>query len=102
VATCITAPNRHECAHQNRLEHDEFTSFPTVPGPYSVEFKKDGFETLLRAGITLNSTEVARIDTVLQWAPLAPRLPSPATPRARFGNRIRGHQHEGRSVTDLP
>ena len=37
-----------------------------VPGPYSVEFKREGFETLLRPSITLNSTEVARIDVVLK------------------------------------
>ena len=36
------------------------------PGPYSVEFKRDGFETLLRPAITLNSTEVARLDAVLK------------------------------------
>jgi hypothetical protein len=37
-----------------------------VPGPYSVEFKRAGFETLFRPSITLNSTEVARIDAVLK------------------------------------
>jgi hypothetical protein len=37
-----------------------------VPGPYSVEFKREGFETLLRPSVTLNSTEVARIDAVLK------------------------------------
>ena len=35
------------------------------PGQYSVEFKKDGFETLLRPVVTLESTEVARIDASL-------------------------------------
>jgi hypothetical protein len=37
-----------------------------APGPYSVEFKREGFETLLRPSVTLNSTEVARIDAVLK------------------------------------
>jgi hypothetical protein len=47
--------------------HDGIYVIPNLfPGPYSVEFKKEGFETLLRPSITLNSTEVARIDTVLQ------------------------------------
>jgi hypothetical protein len=36
------------------------------PGQYSVEFKRDGFETLRRPVVTLESTEVARIDAPLQ------------------------------------
>ena len=36
------------------------------PGQYSVEFKKDGFESLLRPVVTLESTEVARIDAALK------------------------------------
>ncbi len=36
------------------------------PGPYSVTFEKTGFETMVRPGITLNSTQVARIDAVLK------------------------------------
>lgn len=36
------------------------------PGQYSVEFKKDGFETLRRSAVTLESTEVARIDAPLK------------------------------------
>ena len=36
------------------------------PGPYSIEFARDGFETFLRSGMTLNSTKVARIDAVLK------------------------------------
>src|ERR1700689_2064114 len=32
------------------------------PGTYSVEFKRDGFETLRRPAITLESTQNARID----------------------------------------
>jgi len=35
------------------------------PGPYSVEFKKDGFEVLLRSAVNLESTEVARLDARL-------------------------------------
>jgi hypothetical protein len=35
------------------------------PGQYSVEFKKDGFEVLLRSVVNLESTEVARIDARL-------------------------------------
>jgi hypothetical protein len=36
------------------------------PGPYSVTFVKTGFETLERPGITLNSTQEARIDAILK------------------------------------
>src|ERR1035437_10591596 len=36
------------------------------PGKYSVEFKRDGFETLRRPAITLESTQVARIDAALK------------------------------------
>jgi len=36
------------------------------PGLYSVEFKRDGFETLRRPAITLESTQRARIDAVLK------------------------------------
>ncbi|MGP0020276.1 MAG: carboxypeptidase regulatory-like domain-containing protein [Candidatus Sulfotelmatobacter sp.] len=36
------------------------------PGQYSVEFRRDGFETLRRPTITLESTQVARIDAVLK------------------------------------
>ncbi len=36
------------------------------PGQYSVEFAASGFETVLHPAITLDSTEVARIDTVLK------------------------------------
>jgi len=36
------------------------------PGQYSVEFKKGGFETLLRPTVTLGSTEVARLDAALK------------------------------------
>lgn len=36
------------------------------PGQYSVEFKREGFETLRRPAITLESTQVARIDAALK------------------------------------
>ncbi len=41
------------------------------PGQYSVEFKKDGFETLLRPAVTLESTQVARLDAKLQIGAVA-------------------------------
>lgn len=36
------------------------------PGPYKVTFEKTGFETLVRPGVNLHSTEEARIDAVLK------------------------------------
>ena len=47
--------------------HDGIYVIPNLfPGPYSVQFIKTGFETLLRPSVTLNSTQVAQIDAVLQ------------------------------------
>jgi len=37
-----------------------------VPGAYSVEFRKDGFERVLRESVTLQSTEIARLDTSMK------------------------------------
>lgn len=37
-----------------------------VPGGYTVEFRKSGFDTVLRTSVVLESTEVARIDTSLK------------------------------------
>jgi hypothetical protein len=36
------------------------------PGTYSVEFKKEGFEAVVRPSVTLESTEVARIDASMK------------------------------------
>jgi len=36
------------------------------PGPYNVTFEKSGFETVQRPGVTLHSTEDARIDAVMK------------------------------------
>jgi hypothetical protein len=36
-----------------------------APGVYTVEFQRDGFKTVLRPSVTVNSTQVVRIDTVL-------------------------------------
>src|SRR6266850_7416852 len=47
--------------------HDGIYVIPNLfPGQYSVEFKKDGFETVQRPVVTLESTEVARLDAVLK------------------------------------
>ncbi len=35
------------------------------PGVYTVEFRRDGFETLVHPDVTVNSTEVVRVDTTL-------------------------------------
>jgi hypothetical protein len=84
--------------------HDGIYVVPNlVPGPYSVEFKKDGFETLLRAGITLNSTEVARIDTVLQvGATSASITVTSDAPVLEMDTASMGTNMKGDIVTDLP
>ena len=37
-----------------------------LPGTYSIEFRKEGFQTVLRPTVTLQSTEVARMDASLK------------------------------------
>lgn len=47
--------------------HDGIYVLPNLfPGQYSLSFERTGFETLEHPSITLNSTEVARIDAVLK------------------------------------
>ncbi|MGO9403721.1 MAG: carboxypeptidase regulatory-like domain-containing protein [Terriglobales bacterium] len=71
------------------------------PGQYSVEFKKDGFETLLRPAITLESTEVARLDAALKVGAVAQTVtvtadaPVMDTERASEGTNMKGSVIEG-------
>jgi hypothetical protein len=52
---------------QTVTDQDGIYVIPNLfPGPYSVSFQRDGFETLLRPTINLESTQVARIDAELK------------------------------------
>ncbi|HYM76859.1 MAG TPA: carboxypeptidase regulatory-like domain-containing protein [Candidatus Dormibacteraeota bacterium] len=64
----ITATNKGTNAPTKAASNqDGIYVIPNLfPGIYSVEFKKDGFDTLVRPSVTLESTEVARIDAALK------------------------------------
>jgi carboxypeptidase family protein len=73
------------------------------PAQYSVEFKKDGFETLRRPTVTLESTQVARIDAALKVGAISQSMTVTADApvldqeRAAIGTNMKGSV-----VTDLP
>ena len=74
-----------------------------VPGPYSVEFKRDGFETLLRPAVTLNSTEVARLDAVLKVGVESATVTVVSdAPILDMDTASMGTNMKGDVVTDLP
>ena len=73
------------------------------PGPYSVEFKKDGFETLLRPAITLESTQVARIDAALKVGSVTQSMTvTTDAPVLDLERPSEGTNLNGKVVTDLP
>jgi hypothetical protein len=64
VTVINTATN---VATKTASNHDGIYVAPNLfPGLYSVTFEKEGFETMVRPGVTLNSTQDARIDAVLK------------------------------------
>jgi hypothetical protein len=73
------------------------------PGQYSVEFKRAGFETLLRPSVTLESTQAARIDAALKVGSVSQSMTVTADApvldleRASIGTNMKGDV-----VTDLP
>ena len=60
----VTATNKGTNVQTKAISNnDGIYVIPNLPpGTYSVEFKREGFETLQRPSITLESTEAARID----------------------------------------
>ncbi len=73
------------------------------PGEYSVEFKRDGFETLKRTSITLESTAAARIDATLQvGAASASVTVTTEAPVLDLERPSEGTNMKGSVVTDLP
>ncbi len=73
------------------------------PGKYSLEFKRDGFKSVVLPAITLNSTEVARLDAALQIGAVTESVtvttdaPVLEQERASIGTNLKGSV-----VTDLP
>src|ERR1700730_6513556 len=73
------------------------------PGQYSVEFKKDGFETLLRPTVTLESTQVAKIDASMKVGAVSQSVTvTTDAPVLDLERPSEGTNMNGRVVTDLP
>ncbi len=73
------------------------------PGTYSVEFQKDGFETLDRPAVRLESTQVARIDTALKIGATTQSVTVTAdTPILDMERPSIGTNMKGDVVTELP
>src|SRR5208282_5633049 len=73
------------------------------PGQYSVEFKRDGFETLLRPAVTLESTEVARLDAALKVGAVSQTMTvTTDAPVLELEKPSIGTNMNGKVVTDLP
>ena len=73
------------------------------PGQYSVEFKKEGFETLRHATITLESTQAARLDTSLKVGSVSDSVTVTAeAPVLDLERPSEGTNMNGKVVTDLP
>jgi hypothetical protein len=73
------------------------------PGQYSVEFKRDGFETVVRPVITLESTQVARIDAALKVGAVSSSITVTSdAPVLDLEKPSVGTNMNGKIVTDLP
>src|ERR1700730_17564506 len=73
------------------------------PGQYSVEFRRDGFETIVRPAITLESTQVARIDAALKVGAVSSSITVTSdAPVLDLERPSVGTNMNGQVVTDLP
>jgi Carboxypeptidase regulatory-like domain len=73
------------------------------PGQYSLEFRRDGFETLRRPSITLESTQVARIDAALKVGSVTSSVTvTSEAPILDLEKPSVGTNMNGKVVTDLP
>src|SRR6267142_2091016 len=74
-----------------------------APGQYTIEFQRDGFETLQHSAITLDSTHVARIDAGLKvGAVTASVTVTGDAPVLDLEKPSIGTNMKGQVVTDLP
>ena len=83
---------------------DGIYSIPNLfPGSYSVEFKRDGFKSILYPSITLDSTQVAQLNVTLQLGAVNENVTVTAdVPVLDQENATIGTNMKGDVVTDLP
>jgi len=73
------------------------------PGKYSVEFERDGFESLKRTGVVLLSTETARLDTTLKVGAVTSSITVTSdAPVLQLEKPSVGTNMNGKIVTELP
>ena len=73
------------------------------PGVYTVEFRRDGFETLVHPDVTVNSTEVVRVDATLHvGAVTATVTVSGGAPVIDMDSAAVGTNMKATIVNDLP
>lgn len=84
--------------------HDGIYVLPNLPpGTYSVDFTKNGYETLSRPSVTVNSTEVARIDAQLKVGATSETVTvTTNAPVLDLETATMGTNMKGDVVTDLP
>jgi carboxypeptidase family protein len=84
--------------------NDGIYTIPNLfPGTYSLQFKKDGFRAVDEPAITLESTQVARIDSKLEVGAVAQSITvNAAAPVLDTETAAVGTNMNGDVVTDLP
>ena len=89
---------------RGRSNDDGIYLVPNLPpGKYSVEFTRDGFQTLKRPAIALTSTEVARLDATLQVGAVTSSVTVTSdAPVLDLEKPAVGTNMKGDIVTDLP
>ncbi|MFN7949683.1 MAG: TonB-dependent receptor [Blastocatellia bacterium] len=109
TATCIDT----NVATSSRTDAaGSFTITQLVPGRYQLQVEAAGFRNLVRAGITLQVDQTARVDVALEPGPLTDEViiredaPPIATDSSSLGEVISGHEIEdiplnGRDYLDL-
>jgi Carboxypeptidase regulatory-like domain/TonB dependent receptor len=87
-----------------RTNEDGIYVIPNLfPGPYSVEFKRDGFQTVIHPNVTLESTQVARIDASLAVSSVQQSVTvTTDAPVLDLERPSEGTNMNGQVVTDLP
>jgi hypothetical protein len=83
---------------------DGIYSIPNLfPGTYALEFKKDGFKTIKYPSITLESTQVAKMDAALTVGTVTESVTVTAdVPVLDHESASIGTNMKGETVTDLP
>jgi Carboxypeptidase regulatory-like domain/TonB dependent receptor len=101
----ITASNKGTGVTSKTVSNQDgvFVLPNLFPGPYSVEFKKDGFQALVRSSVTLESTEVARLDASLKIGAVSSVVTvTTDAPVLDLERPSEGTNMKGEIVTDLP